>query len=106
MMPDFPPHYKAKDGKPELSVPSTEPPNLQASSEEAYARDRIPPPKRAFDFLPDLMEKTEEGGFELRKDLKPLHIIQPEGASFKVDGNVVEWQNWKMHICALIGHRL
>jgi Cu2+-containing amine oxidase len=47
------------------------------------------------------MEKTEPG-FELRKDVKPLHIIQPEGVSFKIDGNVLEWQNWKMHIGELL----
>ncbi|KAL6713240.1 peroxisomal copper amine oxidase [Lecanora helva] len=37
-----------------------------------------------------------EGGF--RKDLKPLHITQPEGVSFKVDGRIIEWQNWKVHV--------
>jgi len=29
-----------------------------------------------------------------RADIKPLHIEQPEGPSFKVDGWSVEWQNW------------
>ncbi|KAJ3558405.1 hypothetical protein NP233_g11516 [Leucocoprinus birnbaumii] len=101
---DFPPTYqKTAAGKTELSVATTEPPSLQASVAQASARERIPPPKRAFDFLPDLMEKTEEGGFTLRDDVKPLHIVQPEGVSFKMDGNVLEWQNWKMHIA--FGHR-
>lgn len=96
---DFPPQYKAKgSGKPELSVPSTAPPSLEKGLSEASGRERIPPPKRAWDFLPDLMEKTNEDGFELRKDVKPLHIVQPEGVSFKIDGNVLEWQNWKMHV--------
>jgi hypothetical protein len=31
--------------------------------------------------------------------LKPLHIVQPEGVSFKIDGHVLEWQGWKMHVC-------
>lgn len=44
------------------------------------------------------MAKTEEGGYEPRKDVKPLHVVQPEGVSFKIDGHVLEWQNWKMHI--------
>jgi len=37
-----------------------------------------------------------EGGY--RKDIKPINITQPEGVSFKVDGRVLEWQNWKVHI--------
>ena len=37
-----------------------------------------------------------EGGY--RKDLKPLNITQPEGVSFKVDGRIIDWQNWKVHV--------
>lgn len=37
-----------------------------------------------------------EGGY--RKDLKPINITQPEGVSFKVDGRIIEWQNWKVHV--------
>ena len=44
------------------------------------------------------MAKTEEGGYHPRTDLKPLHVVQPEGVSFKINGHVLEWQNWKMHI--------
>jgi primary-amine oxidase len=51
------------------------------------------------------MEKTQEGGYHPRTDLKPLHIVQPEGVSFKIDGHVLEWQNWKMHIGEFFGCR-
>jgi primary-amine oxidase len=34
----------------------------------------------------------------LRTDLKPLEIVQPEGPSFEVDGNLVRWQKWSMRI--------
>ncbi|WP_018134896.1 primary-amine oxidase [Acaricomes phytoseiuli] len=34
----------------------------------------------------------------LRTDLKPLQIIQPEGPSFTLDGNVLRWQNWDLHV--------
>ena len=34
----------------------------------------------------------------LRQDLKPLEIIQPEGPSFEVEGQVIRWQKWKMHV--------
>jgi primary-amine oxidase len=35
---------------------------------------------------------------DFRKDIKPLEITQPEGASFSVDGNSVRWQNWNFVI--------
>lgn len=33
-----------------------------------------------------------------RKDLKPLHITQPEGASFEVNGHHIRWQKWQLRI--------
>ena len=39
---------------------------------------------------------------ELRTDLKPLHVVQSEGASFKVTQqgtlNTVEWQKWQFRV--------
>jgi primary-amine oxidase len=40
----------------------------------------------------------EHHGIEERTDLKPLIISQPEGVSFTMNGNELEWQKWKMHI--------
>lgn len=39
----------------------------------------------------------------LRSDLKPLNVVQPEGASFRVTrsgetGHVVEWQKWSFRV--------
>jgi primary-amine oxidase len=34
----------------------------------------------------------------LRSDIKPLHITQPEGPSFTVDGNRIDWQKWSVRI--------
>jgi primary-amine oxidase len=34
----------------------------------------------------------------MRKDLKPVEIVQPEGVSFTVEGNQVEWQKWKFRV--------
>jgi len=31
-------------------------------------------------------------------DMKPLHIKQPEGASFTVKDNIVSWQNWEIRV--------
>jgi primary-amine oxidase len=35
---------------------------------------------------------------ELRPDLKPLEIHQPEGPSFQVDGHEVRWQKWRFRV--------
>ncbi len=34
----------------------------------------------------------------LRTDIKPLEITQPEGPSFEVDGYGVKWQNWHIRV--------
>ena len=33
-----------------------------------------------------------------REPLKPLHLTQPEGPSFTLDGNLLQWQNWSLRI--------
>ena len=33
-----------------------------------------------------------------RDPLKPLHIHQPDGPSFTLDGNLLRWQNWSLRI--------
>lgn len=38
----------------------------------------------------------KEGGY--RTDLKPINITQPQGVSFKVDGRIINWVNWKVHV--------
>jgi len=46
----------------------------------------------------------EPGNFDvaaagtLRDDIAPLEIVQPEGPSFRVDGRVVTWQRWQLHV--------
>ena len=34
----------------------------------------------------------------VRTDLKPIEIVQPQGVSFKVSGHQVEWQKWKFRV--------
>lgn len=36
------------------------------------------------------------GGY--RTDVKPIHITQPEGVSFTVEGRVIRWQKWSVHV--------
>ncbi|KAF9016190.1 peroxisomal copper amine oxidase [Hymenopellis radicata] len=77
---DFPPHYKAStNGAPNLI-------------------ERVFPLQgKHLTSLPDLLSQND-ANFKARDDIKPLHIVQPEGVSFKMNGNELEWQNWKMHI--------
>ncbi|OTB17168.1 hypothetical protein K445DRAFT_316661 [Daldinia sp. EC12] len=56
-------------------------------------------PKKLFEkcgpaeYLPELLDQP------LRTDLKPINVIQPEGASFKVHAdNLVEWQKWRFRV--------
>jgi primary-amine oxidase len=41
--------------------------------------------------------RPEDNG-PLRTDLRPLEIVQPEGASFTRDGNLLSWQRWSMRV--------
>ncbi|KAJ7725639.1 copper amine oxidase [Mycena maculata] len=94
---EFAAHYESTPNGPVLSAASTEPPSLSEDQLAFSKRGRIPPPRTAFNFLPDLMVTTQKD-FKLREDVKPLHIVQPEGVSFKLLGTQLEWQNWKMHV--------
>ncbi len=51
----------------------------------------VPLPPKSGSYYP------EDNG-PLRTDLKPLEIIQPEGPSFEVEGNLVRWQKWTMRV--------
>jgi primary-amine oxidase len=33
-----------------------------------------------------------------RADLKPLDIVQPDGVSYGIDGNLLTWQKWSMRV--------
>ncbi|KZT30206.1 hypothetical protein NEOLEDRAFT_1174522 [Neolentinus lepideus HHB14362 ss-1] len=90
---DFPPSYSANG----LSTQSTAFPPLDADPLGAAQRERVAPPKEKFDFLPDLMAQNDPNQ-KFRDDVKPLHVVQPEGVSFKMNGHELEWQKWKMHI--------
>jgi primary-amine oxidase len=81
-----------------LSATTTVPPPLSADSFAAANRKRIATPRQPFDFLPDLMAENDKN-YKQRDDIKPLHVIQPEGVSYKMNGHELEWQKWKMHIC-------
>jgi primary-amine oxidase len=51
----------------------------------------VPMPPERGSYLP------EDVG-PMRDDLKPLEISQPDGPSFSVDGNRVDWQRWSLRV--------
>ena len=55
--------------------------------------DPGPPPKIMGEYAPQLVP-----GLQLRDDVKPLEITQPDGASFTLDGNQLRWQKWSMRL--------
>ncbi|KDQ14911.1 hypothetical protein BOTBODRAFT_131906 [Botryobasidium botryosum FD-172 SS1] len=91
---DFAPH---RDANGVLSAPTTAPPALDVDGFSAAGRERVPPITTPSHYLPELLEKQKDFS-GLRADLKPLSVVQPEGVSFKVTGNVIEWQKWSMHV--------
>ncbi|MEM6678351.1 MAG: primary-amine oxidase [Pseudomonadota bacterium] len=34
----------------------------------------------------------------VREDLRPINVVQPEGVSFKIDGNHLTWHDWSVRI--------
>jgi primary-amine oxidase len=44
------------------------------------------------EYVPELLSQP------LRADIKPLSVIQPDGPSFQVSNNLVEWQKWRFRI--------
>lgn len=51
----------------------------------------IPVPAASGNYLPKYVGPA-------RTDLKPIEITQPEGPSFKVTGNHVQWANWNFRV--------
>jgi primary-amine oxidase len=51
----------------------------------------VPVPREIGEFRAQHMEA-------LRDDIKPLEITQPEGPSFTVSGNEVQWQRWRLRV--------
>ena len=60
---------------------------------EVEDNDRGPEPRTMGEYTPRLVP-----GQRLRDDIKPLHIVQPEGVSFTLDGNLLQWQKWSLRI--------
>ncbi|HTU30591.1 MAG TPA: primary-amine oxidase [Solirubrobacteraceae bacterium] len=53
----------------------------------------IPEPETMGEYVPGLVP-----GQRLRDDVRPLQIVQPEGSSLQMDGNLVRWQKWSVRV--------
>ncbi|KZT38380.1 peroxisomal copper amine oxidase [Sistotremastrum suecicum HHB10207 ss-3] len=93
---DFPAHRVSSSNT--LSAPSTAWPALDEDPLKASGRERIPPPLEHHDFLPDLLSQRPGYKKSIRPPVKPLHVVQPDGVGFTMNGNELEWQNWKLHV--------
>ncbi|OXA61946.1 copper methylamine oxidase [Folsomia candida] len=74
--------------------------NKVVAIEELPIQDSFDTGNRDGDKVPD-----EPGNFDpeitsrwYRDDIKPINIEQPGGPSYSIDGNKLEWQNFKMRI--------
>ncbi len=51
----------------------------------------VPLPPNPGNYTPEFVQN-------LRTDVKPLEIVQPEGPSFEVEGHQVRWQKWQFRL--------
>ncbi|MBX6764959.1 MAG: primary-amine oxidase [Rubrobacteraceae bacterium] len=51
----------------------------------------VPVPKEKGNYTPEAVG-------QMRTDLKPIEITQPEGPSFEIDGHEIRWQKWRFRI--------
>jgi primary-amine oxidase len=63
---------------------------MQVVRVEEYGRWPLPPGE--CNYAADRMNG------DMRRDIKPIEIVQPDGPSFAVEGNQVRWQNWSFVI--------
>jgi primary-amine oxidase len=55
------------------------------------------PPKAMGEYVPKHIPDRIRESWR-REPLKPLEIVQPEGPSFTLTGNLLEWQNWSLRV--------
>ncbi|CAN5331020.1 primary-amine oxidase [soil metagenome] len=69
---------------------------LRIEDDDPFA-DGGTPPKAMGEYVPKhIPERIRESW--RREPLKPLDIVQPEGPSFTLTGNLLQWQNWSLRV--------
>ena len=74
-------------------------PIFNADSREIIHID-VPEQRRPLNTAPptNFAANSESDYHGYRTDLKPLHITQPQGVSFTLDGHNISWLNWRLSI--------
>ncbi|KAF2490585.1 hypothetical protein BU16DRAFT_531069 [Lophium mytilinum] len=92
-------YYRPHVDDSQYSYPLDFCPIFNADTQEIIHID-VPPVRRPVNKAPPnnyhAASIEAEGGY--RTDVKPINITQPEGVSFTMDGRIISWQNWKLHI--------
>lgn len=70
---------------------------LRVEDSGPFAGGDVEPPNVMGEYVPRHIPDRIRA-LSRREPLKPLHITQPEGPSFSLDGNLLRWQNWSLRI--------
>ncbi|RAL61795.1 hypothetical protein DID88_002858 [Monilinia fructigena] len=82
-----------KEAIAELNIPPISKLWLNHGHMEEVLRMTILASSKPAEYVPELLEQGT------RKDMKPINVVQPEGASFVVgDESLVEWQKWRFRV--------
>ncbi|OBF11767.1 primary-amine oxidase [Mycobacterium sp. ACS4331] len=57
----------------------------------------VPPPQVMGEYIPARIPELLRSRWR-RDPIRPLEIIQPEGPSFTLEGNLLRWQNWSVRV--------
>jgi primary-amine oxidase len=70
---------------------------LRVEDNGPFAGGGVEPPNVMGEYVPRHIPDRIRAASR-REPLKPLHITQPEGPSFSLDGNLLRWQNWSLRV--------
>lgn len=70
---------------------------LRVEDSGPFAGSGVEPPNVMGEYVPRHIPDRIRAASR-REPLKPLHITQPEGPSFSLDGNLLRWQNWSLRV--------
>jgi primary-amine oxidase len=70
---------------------------LRVEDNGPFSGGGVETPSVMGEYVPRHIPDRIRAGYR-RDPLKPLHITQPDGPSFTLDGNLLQWQNWSLRI--------
>jgi primary-amine oxidase len=72
-----------------FTLPSAESDRMKLGAIKKFDRKKL---HTTSEYHPDKVD------FEHRTTTKPLRVVQPEGPSFSVKGNLLVWEKWRMRV--------